>query len=53
MKEVRFTPREQIENPMFVQLLEGRYFRLLGIMWTKYVKWWIDQTNMDIVFQYE
>lgn len=53
MKEKRITQREAMDNPIFTRLLEGGYFRLLGVMWTKKVVWFVDQRNLDFVFQYE
>ena len=33
--------------------IEARAFRLLGIVYNKYVRWYIEPATMDIVFEYD
>ena len=41
------------EFQMFNTLLNSKAFRLLGIMWTKWIKVEQDQTTGDVVITYE
>lgn len=54
MKTKRITEMEIITGyRMILDCLQVRAFRLLGIGWTKWVRWWMDARTGDVVFEYE
>ena len=52
LKEKRINLLSQIQNPYFEIIVEERCFRLLGVNWKEYIKWYYDKTNGDFVIKY-
>lgn len=53
MKEKIFTPLEQRGNRLFVDLVEARAFRLLGIFWKERIEWYWDKVTDNFVVRYK
>lgn len=54
MKTKRITHLDIITgNRLILECLNIGAFRLLGIFWTKWIRWWRDIRTGDIVFEYE
>lgn len=57
-KIIRYTMKELVTMPryefdMLLMCLESGTFRLLGIQWSKIIKWYWDKINGDIVIIYQ